>query len=35
MWPRTEHKLKYGTDSIHPKFRCPQDEDMSVEEIRP
>lgn len=34
MWPRTEHKLQFGSDSIHPKLRRPGDEDMSVEEVR-
>ena len=35
MWLRTEFKLQFGSDSLHPKFRQPGDEDMTVEEIRP
>ena len=34
MWPRTEFKLQFGSDTIHPKFRRPGDEDMNVEELR-
>lgn len=35
MWERTEFKLQFGSDSLHPKFRRPGDEDETVEEIRP
>lgn len=34
MWPRTEFKLQFGADSLHPKFRRPGDEDETVEELR-
>ena len=34
MWPRAEFKLRYGSDSIHPKYRRPGDDDMTIEEIR-
>lgn len=34
MWLRTEFRLTFGSDSLHPKFRVPGDEDMTVDETR-
>lgn len=34
MWQRTEFRLHFGADSLHPKFRRPGDEDSTVEELR-
>ena len=34
MWERTEHKLRFGSDTLRPKFRRPGDENETVEELR-